>query len=176
MRSRLLPSSLPLIRKWITPGRNQRGGSVVGTTTNCLGTKAPIRHLWGVHSYSTRPHQPQRRGKRIALRPVDIQKKKDGGGRRNRHHRHQQHIPTYVYLAGGIPIVGGLLLYVRFRDFAPMTGRRRWLATSPEYEKNMGDEVSPAHPESRNERRCAENAMIEKSGLRHFLASGFLSF
>lgn len=38
--------------------------------------------------------------------------------------------------------MGGLYLYFRFQDLAPLTGRRRWLATNPDYEKRMGDDVS----------------------------------
>lgn len=37
-------------------------------------------------------------------------------------------------------MVGSLYLYFRFQDLAPLTERRRWLATSPDYEKRMGDQ------------------------------------
>lgn len=38
--------------------------------------------------------------------------------------------------------MGGLYLYFRFQDLVPLTGRRRWLATDPDYEKKIGDDVS----------------------------------
>jgi hypothetical protein len=112
----------------------------------CSGTTSPIKHLQNnvrsqhPFSHSTRPQQQQRQC--LALRPAE----KNTNHRRNSSHRsrnhHQQQIPAYVYFMGGIPFVGGLYLYFRFQDLAPLTGRRRWLATNPDYEKRMGDNVS----------------------------------
>lgn len=39
--------------------------------------------------------------------------------------------------------MGSMYLYFRFQDQAPLTGRSRWLATNPNFEKRLGDEVSP---------------------------------
>jgi hypothetical protein len=49
--------------------------------------------------------------------------------------------PTYLYVGGGVVVVGTMGLYFHYQNFAPMTHRRRWIASSPEFEKEMGDEV-----------------------------------
>lgn len=49
-------------------------------------------------------------------------------------------VPQYVYaIVGGTVAVGGLTYY-SFLDYAPYTNRRRWIATSPEFESSLGDQ------------------------------------
>jgi hypothetical protein len=50
-------------------------------------------------------------------------------------------IPLYVWLGGfGIPLAGLTYLYVHYLDRVPLTRRQRWIATSPEWERQVGDE------------------------------------
>lgn len=144
MRSLVILSSVPAIRSLVSSIGNKLGVLAAGTRSRCSVTTTPIKHLQNVRSYpfshSTRPQQQQRH--RLTLRPAE---NKTRHGRNSGHHvRHhyQQQIPPYVYFMGGIPFVGGLYLYFRFQDLVPLTGRRRWLATDPDYEKKIGDDVS----------------------------------
>jgi hypothetical protein len=50
--------------------------------------------------------------------------------------------PSYVYFTGGVVAASGVGIYMQFQDYAPLTNRRRWIASSPEMEKEMGDQVS----------------------------------
>lgn len=64
---------------------------------------------------------------------------------RQQQQQQQQHgihnIPSYVWIGGfGIPLVGLTYLYVHYLDRVPLTGRQRWIATSPEWERQAGDE------------------------------------
>eukprot|EP00529_Nitzschia_sp_RCC80_P019374 CAMPEP_0113457974 /NCGR_PEP_ID=MMETSP0014_2-20120614/9682_1 /TAXON_ID=2857 /ORGANISM="Nitzschia sp." /LENGTH=431 /DNA_ID=CAMNT_0000349481 /DNA_START=15 /DNA_END=1313 /DNA_ORIENTATION=+ /assembly_acc=CAM_ASM_000159 len=49
-------------------------------------------------------------------------------------------IPTYFYYFGGVAVIGTIGAYVSYLDYAPLTHRRRWIATDPEFEKKMGDQ------------------------------------
>jgi hypothetical protein len=60
-----------------------------------------------------------------------------GGDRRSNNTTY----PTYLYVGGGVMVVGMTGLYFYYQNLAPMTHRRRWIASSPEFEKEMGDEV-----------------------------------
>ena len=49
-------------------------------------------------------------------------------------------IPRYVLWGGiGLPLAGVTYLYVHFLDRVPLTQRQRWIATSPEFERQLGD-------------------------------------
>ena len=55
------------------------------------------------------------------------------GGRTN--------IPLYVWMGGfGVPVAGLTYVYVSNLDRVPLTHRQRWIATSPEWERQMGDQ------------------------------------
>lgn len=143
-----IPSSLPVIQRWVSSSRNKLGRLAVGnigTVTRYSERKTPTLRLRTFsHSSKTQQQQQQHRH-RIILRSAE---NKPSYGRNSGNHyregrrQHQQQIPPYVYFMGGIPIVGGLYFYFRFQDLAPLTGRRRWLATDPGYENTMGDKVS----------------------------------
>ena len=109
--------------------------------------------------------------KRLILRPT--KPKKDRGHQRK---TTGQHIPLYVYFWGGIPIVGGIYSYCRHQDFAPLTGRRRWLATGPDYEKQMGKEAYQQllieHKNDILPRNHPISITIERVGKRIFHAAG----
>jgi hypothetical protein len=49
--------------------------------------------------------------------------------------------PTYLKVGGGFLIVGTVFVYFHYQNYAPMTNRRRWIASSPEFEKEIGDQV-----------------------------------
>lgn len=50
-------------------------------------------------------------------------------------------IPPYILIGGfGIPIAGLTYIYVAYLDKVPLTERQRWIATSPEWERQMGDQ------------------------------------
>lgn len=40
----------------------------------------------------------------------------------------------------GLPVAGVTYLYVHFLDRVPLTQRQRWIATSPEWERQLGDQ------------------------------------
>ena len=48
--------------------------------------------------------------------------------------------PMYLKVGAGVTVVGSVALYFHYQNFAPMTNRRRWIASTPEFEKEMGDE------------------------------------
>ena len=49
-------------------------------------------------------------------------------------------IPPYVLGILGIPVLGGIYTYYKYLEHVPMTGRRRWIATSTEWERRLGDQ------------------------------------
>jgi predicted Zn-dependent protease len=49
-------------------------------------------------------------------------------------------LPTYIYVVGGVPIVLTGFLYYRYLDEAPLTHRQRWIATTPAWERQLGDD------------------------------------
>ena len=50
-------------------------------------------------------------------------------------------VPRYFWIGGfGIPLAGLTYLYVHYLDRVPLTQRQRWIATSPEWERQLGDE------------------------------------
>jgi predicted Zn-dependent protease len=49
-------------------------------------------------------------------------------------------LPTYIYVIGGVPVVLTGYLYYTYLDEAPLTHRQRWIATTPEWERRLGDE------------------------------------
>ena len=49
-------------------------------------------------------------------------------------------IPPYVLGILGIPVLGGVYTYYKYLEDVPMTGRRRWIATSTEWERRLGDQ------------------------------------
>ena len=114
----------------------------VGSGLRSSGTSTRGLVMAGSRFFSNSARQYQRQ--RFTLQSTKSKTKFDrNGGHHNRGRRqHQQQIPPYVYFMGGVPIVGSLYLYFRFQDQAPLTGRSRWLATNPKYERRMGDEVS----------------------------------
>ena len=145
MPSPVIPSSISTFRRLIPSLGIKWRGSMNGRYYRSTGTLSLTRQLREApsrgFSYSSK-QQRQRQQQRLALNSVG-KKKILGGNNGRRYSRHQQqHIPNYVYFVGGIPFVGGIYLYFRFQDFAPLTGRRRWLATQPETERIFGDEVS----------------------------------
>ena len=48
-------------------------------------------------------------------------------------------IPTYIWMGAGVPVVATGYFYYRYLDTAPLTNRKRWIATSPEWERQLGD-------------------------------------
>ncbi len=141
-----IPSSLHAFRPIISSFGSKLGKSVVGVGSRSLGTKMPMRRLGIVPSrtrfFTSSARQEQRQ--RPSLRSVLANPNQRYGniGRYNggRRYQQQQQLPPYIYLMGGVPVVGSLYLYFKFQDLAPLTERRRWLATSAEYEKRMGDQ------------------------------------
>lgn len=170
------PSISAGLQRWVGTKKGVTLGSRFPTTT----TTTHRNHLHRLYHSSK---QPQRQ--RFTLRPVQNKtvgnnitrynnNNKNNNNYKNRHHN--QGIPNYVYIMGGIPVAGGLYLYVRYQDSAPLTGRRRWLATNPEYEKSMGDEnyklLLKQYRNSVLPRQHPSSAIIEKAGRRIFLAAG----
>jgi predicted Zn-dependent protease len=49
-------------------------------------------------------------------------------------------LPTYIYVVGGVPVVLTGYLYYKYLDEAPLTHRQRWIATTPAWERQSGDE------------------------------------
>ncbi len=50
-------------------------------------------------------------------------------------------IPPYLWIGGfGIPLAGLTYLYVHFLDRVPLTQRQRWIATSPDWERELGNQ------------------------------------
>lgn len=49
-------------------------------------------------------------------------------------------VPPYFLFALGIPTAGGLYAYYKYLDEVPLTGRQRWIATSPAWERSLGDQ------------------------------------
>eukprot|EP00536_Pseudo-nitzschia_multiseries_P006507 jgi/Psemu1/193281/e_gw1.139.90.1 len=76
---------------------------------------------------------------------------------------------------GGIPIVGGIVLYFRFRDYAPLTGRRRWIAIDPLTEKSIGDQnyqmLLAQYRNSILPKEHPTTQVVERAGRRIFLAA-----
>jgi hypothetical protein len=73
------------------------------------------------------------------------QKQQEGHGARGASGFHKPppggKYPTYLKVVGGATVVGTVALYFHYQNFAPMTNRRRWIASTPEFEKEMGDQV-----------------------------------
>jgi predicted Zn-dependent protease len=49
-------------------------------------------------------------------------------------------IPPYVYFLAGVPVASGLYTYYRYLDEVPLTNRKRWIATSAGWERNLGNQ------------------------------------
>jgi predicted Zn-dependent protease len=49
-------------------------------------------------------------------------------------------IPTYMLTIAAIPVIGGVYTYYRYLDEVPLTKRKRWIATSAEWEQRLGDQ------------------------------------
>lgn len=49
-------------------------------------------------------------------------------------------IPTYVWLGALVPTAGGIYIYYKYLDEVPLTQRKRWIATSPAWERQTGDQ------------------------------------
>ena len=49
-------------------------------------------------------------------------------------------LPTYIYVVGGVPIVLIGFVYYKYLDEAPLTHRQRWIATTPAWERQLGDD------------------------------------
>lgn len=142
-------SSLSALRRLIQPSTGSKLGTfAVGAGSRSWGTKLPMRRLDIVPSRSRfftssiRQEQRQRSNLRSVLANPNQRYNNSGRYNRGGRYQQQQQLPPYVYLMGGVPVVGSLYLYFRFQDLAPLTERRRWLATSPDYEQRMGDQVS----------------------------------
>ena len=124
-----------------------------------------FRNRRNIRSFSSTNRQ------RLTLRPT--KQKKDRGHQRR---SSGQQIPLYIYFWGGTPIIGGIYLYFRYQDFAPLTGRRRWLATGPDYEKIMGKEAYQQlliqHKNNILPRNHPLSIIIERVGKRIFHAAG----
>ena len=61
------------------------------------------------------------------------------GGRYDRQGR--TNLPLYVWMGGfALPVAGLTYVYVSHLDRVPLTHRQRWIATSPEWERQMGDQ------------------------------------
>ncbi len=138
-------SSLSQFRVFTPSIETKLGLFRVGTGSRCsVVVVTPARGLLidqsRFFSNSLKNHQRQRFNLPSNATKKNYEKNGSYHNRSRRHH--QQQIPNYVYFMGGVPVLGGLYLYFRFQDLAPLTGRRRWLATDPNYEKRMGDEVS----------------------------------
>jgi hypothetical protein len=127
-----------------------------------------FRNRRNIRSFSSTNRQ------RLTLRPT--KQKKDRGHQRR---SSGQQIPLYIYFWGGTPIIGGIYLYFRYQDFAPLTGRRRWLATGPDYEKIMGKEAYQQlliqHKNNILPRNHPLSIIIERVGKRIFHAAGKFS-
>ena len=52
----------------------------------------------------------------------------------------RRQLPTYIYVVGGVPVVLTGYLYYAYLDEVPLTHRKRWIATTPEWERKLGDE------------------------------------
>jgi hypothetical protein len=85
--------------------------------------------------------------------------------------------PTYIYWVGGIAVVGSVWTYVSYMDYAPLTHRRRWIATNPQFEKEMGDEnyqqlIQQQFRGKVLPRLHPATQLIERVGSRIFQAAG----
>jgi len=49
-------------------------------------------------------------------------------------------IPPYIIALASLPVVGGGYLYYKYLDEVPLTKRKRWIATSAQWENQMGDQ------------------------------------
>lgn len=50
-------------------------------------------------------------------------------------------IPRYFLMGTiGLPVAGLTYLYIHYLDRVPLTQRQRWIATSPEFERQLGDQ------------------------------------
>lgn len=45
-----------------------------------------------------------------------------------------------MWIGAGLPVIGGIALYYHYLDRVPLTERQRWIATSPEWERSLGDQ------------------------------------
>lgn len=73
--------------------------------------------------------------------PPSFRRGIDGNGYGPYERQGRSDIPLYMWVGGfGIPLTGLTYLYVAYLDRVPLTGRQRWIATSPEWERKMGDE------------------------------------
>jgi hypothetical protein len=103
-------------------------------------------------SFVSSPILKQQQQQRLTLRPVSPRVRNnnvvnsaarsgrgrgnwDGGGKGGGRY------PTYVYVTGGLVVASSVGVYLNYQNYAPLTHRRRWIATTPELEKVMGDEV-----------------------------------
>ncbi|KAG7353617.1 peptidase M48 Ste24p family protein [Nitzschia inconspicua] len=144
---------------------------------------SPSSFLWRTFHASSSAHRKHfaiggtPRRVRFNLAPEQQQQQQRsslaGGGS---HHYGQRKYPTYLYVGGGVVAIGGIGMYFHYQNFAPMTHRRRWIASSPEFEKEIGDEnyqqllqqyagnILPKHHPA--------TMAIEKIGGRIFQAAG----
>ena len=66
-----------------------------------------------------------------------------GNGRYSRYNNQRQRhgsIPTYLWVLGGTTIGGSVYMYYHYLDNVPLTDRQRWIATSPEWEQQLGNQ------------------------------------
>ena len=78
---------------------------------------------------------------------------------------------------GGIAAVGTAGIYVAYIDYAPLTHRRRWIATDPRFEKQLGDQnyqqlISQQFRGKVLPRQYPESRLIERIGRGIFAAAG----
>jgi len=66
----------------------------------------------------------------------------DRRSRKNSYHQDgRSDLPPLVWIAMfGVPAAGVTYLYIHFLDRVPLTQRQRWIATSPEWERQLGDQ------------------------------------
>lgn len=91
------------------------------------------------HKRVAKPHVPNRLWSSRSSPPAPF---RQGFNRTNSFERPgRSDIPIYVWIGGfGIPMAGLSYLYVHYLDRVPLTQRRRWIATSPEWERQLGDQ------------------------------------
>lgn len=78
-------------------------------------------------------------------------------------------IPHYIWITVGTTVAGITYMYFAYLDQVPLTNRRRWIATSPEFERELGDQeyrqllqkfqakiLPPSHPATRTVTRVGE--------------------
>ena len=63
-----------------------------------------------------------------------------GGSRPPPHGNRRGEIPPYVWVAAGATGTLFGVAYYSFLDEAPLTHRKRWIATSPQWERELGDQ------------------------------------